>query len=501
MVPTGPIITIFCGIHLLACRLCNVVPEYCPHRNHYYVTEGLADVASATNACVSLPLLLDRDRGLTSLSFPDSFPPDAMHTLFENVAVQLWEMWTGKFKYPEVDEEAWPGPFILDAAAIRGIGTDMEDFACSVPSIFGRKPRNIAQYGTSFVAEEWIHWVTIYSEPLLARRLLPEALEGWMHFVKAVRGVMSWSINRGHLEEIRSHFIAFHSHFKSHYAPDDDTICAMRINIHILLHFADTIEKLGPSVCWWQFPIERYCGMVAGMLKSRVRPYENIARNMLLLEQVHHVRFMPGFEPILDVMETPSRRRTKTAPDRDEVFLGSFKPYRTGLPNNIRNKVRHHYVTLGYPLQSMNEGSFIKCGRMDRKGVVFGSKEQYENRAADNGRVNYTVALSVQVDRNERLRNAEVDPIAIELYGEVLFYLFHEHPETPRMMAFVAWADRRLMTENYLHTVAVRSLDSERSFIDVICIDRHVAFLHLNSRYYVGDDCYFGLIEDDDDDG
>lgn len=65
----------------------------------------------------------------------------------------------------------------------------------------------------------------------------------------------------------------------------------MKICFHYILHVIDSIQNTGP--CWstWQFPMERTCGMLQPLVKSRLHPYKNLINNVYLLELINHLHY------------------------------------------------------------------------------------------------------------------------------------------------------------------------------------------------------------------
>src|SRR5256885_1674092 len=62
------------------------------------------------------------------------------------------------------------------------------------------------------------------------------------------------------------------------------------VNVHYLLHIADSIKYLGPVWCYWAFPMERFCSFIGAAVKSRRCPYENIARCIRDVAQLRVIR-------------------------------------------------------------------------------------------------------------------------------------------------------------------------------------------------------------------
>ena len=56
------------------------------------------------------------------------------------------------------------------------------------------------------------------------------------------------------------------------------------ISFHYLLHVAESIEDFGPCRGYWQFPMERMCGMLIPLVKSQIHPYANLWNNLILNE-------------------------------------------------------------------------------------------------------------------------------------------------------------------------------------------------------------------------
>ncbi|KAI8831553.1 hypothetical protein BC829DRAFT_366178, partial [Chytridium lagenaria] len=54
-----------------------------------------------------------------------------------------------------------------------------------------------------------------------------------------------------------------------------------------LLHLGECIRYLGPPTTYWQFPMERLCGLLLPMTKSRKNPVANLAKNIKIWMQVN----------------------------------------------------------------------------------------------------------------------------------------------------------------------------------------------------------------------
>ncbi|POG63301.1 hypothetical protein GLOIN_2v1464113, partial [Rhizophagus irregularis DAOM 181602=DAOM 197198] len=121
---------------------------------------------------------------LDATNFPNSFPLDFMHLIYENIAGYIFKLWTGNFFQKGYEDNK---DYVLDKAIWNEIGNNMNNVRKTIPAYLGRPPRNIVLYYNGYKAEEWFTWITLYSLPLLKDRMPIRNYEGWANFVKAVR--------------------------------------------------------------------------------------------------------------------------------------------------------------------------------------------------------------------------------------------------------------------------------------------------------------------------
>src|SRR5262249_52506246 len=111
-------------------------------------------------------------------------------------------------------------------------------------------------------------------------------------FVRATQLCLKDEITQADLQEIRRLFAEFVEHYeKEYYQYKEERLPACLSSIHYLLHVADMIQGMGPVRYYWQFPMERECGMLGPLVKSAVLPYANLASTIRLRESLHHVCF------------------------------------------------------------------------------------------------------------------------------------------------------------------------------------------------------------------
>jgi len=135
-----------------------------------------------------------------------------MHLFYENIAPYMLRHWMGSFfKDSTLNHNQ---PYILSNKQWSEIGTSMNAVKKSIPTEFGRPPRNIFHHHNGYKAEEWASWITLYSLPLLKDRLSPVYLEGWSFFVKAVRLCQKQKLSLYDQNEIRRLLLQFYNHYE-----------------------------------------------------------------------------------------------------------------------------------------------------------------------------------------------------------------------------------------------------------------------------------------------
>ena len=117
----------------------------------------------------------------------------------------------------------------------------------------------------------------------------------------------------------------------------------MKLCFHYILHVADSIQDTGP--CWstWQFPMERTCGMLQPLAKSRLHPYKNLTNHVYLLELFNNLYYYRKiheqiFPPI--ACKEYKEHLVYTNKNYEEEFQWPSKPYILNI-SEIK-KIKHH---------------------------------------------------------------------------------------------------------------------------------------------------------------
>jgi len=243
---------------------------------------------------------------LGSLRFPQSFPYDFMHLVWENLIPNLVLFWSGRYK--GMDEGQ---PYVLSPHIWQEVGTTSAAATRTIPSSFGTSIPNPAKDGSSFTSSTWSVW-SLFIAPTVLRGRFPDD-RYYKHFCSLVRILnlcLQFEISEEDIEEIelgiRKWVVDYEwcvcpfrfrkadsIHVSSlYYQHKPERLPACPLTIHALLHIPDQIRWMGP--CWttWAFPIERQCGYFQRSIQSRRNPYVNMDRHLIDLSQLRQIKLL-----------------------------------------------------------------------------------------------------------------------------------------------------------------------------------------------------------------
>ncbi|GET66787.1 hypothetical protein GLOIN_2v1644898 [Rhizophagus irregularis DAOM 181602=DAOM 197198] len=232
----------------------------------------------------------------------------------------------------------FPCDYELSKSQWESIGIQMEKVKKDMPIEIGRPPRDIFKYHNGYKAVEWRNWIILFSLPLLKVYLDKRHLQGWANFVKA-----------------------------------------------IIMKETDSIKYCGPSWTHWQFPMERVCGILQPLIKSKIKPYSNLA-NMLTL-------------------------------NGSLVLKGSSNINR----NDLEMEVNNYGVRYGRLRTS--DGQYISSCCIKRNNKI--------------ARNNYCAQIRRTIDKLAHRPNAPPQLVIVDIYGIVNYYLVHELNHQVYMLAYV----------------------------------------------------------------
>jgi hypothetical protein len=143
--------------------------------------------------------------------------------------------------------------------------------------------------------------------------------------------------------------------FRLYYQHNPARIQTCPVNLHYLLHLADSIQQAGPAWCYWAFAMERYCSFLGASVKSRRFPFANIARRIRDVTNLHIIREHYSLHPELNI------KKAALAQDLADFIPGEdceFKARYMQSSNSSNFQTR----TCFYCLPEVNCKSPASCG-------------------------------------------------------------------------------------------------------------------------------------------
>lgn len=92
------------------------------------------------------------------------------------------------------------------------------------------------------------------------------------------------------------------------------------VNVHYLLHVADSIQYIGPVWSYWAFPMERFCSFVGASVKSRRHPWTNISRRLRYVAQLQVIQNIYNLHGSLEFSKP--KDTDGEGPDNAETLAG-----------------------------------------------------------------------------------------------------------------------------------------------------------------------------------
>lgn len=170
------------------------------HAVQFAATEAESNQLAKKYGIKGLPALA----ALSSLTFPQSFPYDFMHLMWENVVKNLMLLWVGDFKGLTCGGENYE----LPAAVWEAIGEASEHCGSTIPSCFGPRVPNVAKDKTMWTADSRAFWTLFVAPVVLQDRFSDHKF--YDHFVDLIRLInicLQFEVKRVEIDSLRQGFI------------------------------------------------------------------------------------------------------------------------------------------------------------------------------------------------------------------------------------------------------------------------------------------------------
>ncbi|KAG2225344.1 hypothetical protein INT45_005588 [Circinella minor] len=300
------------------CRQCRIktTSEISPAgkgRGRYYPgTEAMSDPRTDNEFVRGMPdfgikkaTLFGQLKAFHGYSF---FGLDEMHCIGANVTRKLWDMITGNFP-TNVNST-----IKLRRGPCSDIGRAIVDSGSTIPSrIFEGAFRDVSKKAGLMRSVDWIMFLQLIVPTLVFEQLVEEygrnskQVEAIMSLVIGCTLSLQWEIDSEDRSNIKKNLHTWHLHMKNKMDHNLYTV-----NFHLLRHFHDIIEKLGPLRGYSTRSAERAIGFFKRHIKLRVQPGANAVK--IIKRQL----IMRNFERVYKSDELPENQYI--IPDEDEEY-------------------------------------------------------------------------------------------------------------------------------------------------------------------------------------
>ncbi|KAF6765784.1 hypothetical protein DFP72DRAFT_206832 [Ephemerocybe angulata] len=361
-----------------------------------------------------------------------------MHLIYENLIKNLLDFFSGSFKDLSHEEKGYRIP----KKAWDAIAEATTASGKTIPGAYGARPRGFADDRMGITADMLSFW-TIYLGPVyLEKEFLND--EFYYHFVDLVKLInlcLLFHLSEAQLEEIRTGFIDWVKEYERlYYEYSEGRLSACPLTVHSLLHIAEYIALLGPVWVYWAFPMERFCGRLGRMIKSRRFPYANLDNQVFAQAQLKCIVNTYNVGDQITMGLQPKTWDTKIGDD------ASYQEYRVLAPRRpcdfskiplVKRAVaaalvtRYSDVTTGKnafemetALKILTSSEVETWGRLKRlnEGDTMLASKLTSGKTEDRRNASF-VRYELYRDRNARTTKKDADYDYLTYYGE-LEYIF-----------------------------------------------------------------------------
>jgi len=135
---------------------------------------------------------------------------------------------------------------------------------------------------------------------------------------------------------------------KEYIQNDPKRLPAALISYHYLLHISTSICNSGPAWATWQYPMERLCGMLLPLVRSKQHPYTNLQNQITMWICFSHLQYKAEinqklFGTNLEKTQNFSENRVFTTNDaKEELQSPSFNYF---MNRTEMQRLKAYYIT------------------------------------------------------------------------------------------------------------------------------------------------------------
>jgi hypothetical protein len=215
------------------------------------------------NTGISKPSIFSGLPSANVLGIPGCFGHDLMHLVSLNLTDLFYSLWRGKITCERTDDiSTWDWAAFLDQQCWETHGKRVADCRPYLPGSFDQPPRNPAEkISSGYKAWESLMWMFGLGPALFFSVLDTKYWKNFCKLTRAVRLLHRRSISHRNLIEAYNLIMEFAPEFEQlYYQGRVDRLHFVRPCIHTLLHLPGEVHRLGPSIIYTQWTMERTIG-------------------------------------------------------------------------------------------------------------------------------------------------------------------------------------------------------------------------------------------------
>ncbi|CAB5200145.1 unnamed protein product [Rhizophagus irregularis] len=303
-----------------------------------------------------------------------------------------------------------------------------------MPNEIGRPSQDILKYHNGYKAVEWRNCIILFSLPLLKKYLNKRHLQGWSNIVKAVKLCLEPVILEDQVDDVQQLLKKFLDYYeREYYQHNSQHLAVCQISFYYLFHVANCIKYCGPSWTHWQFPMERICGILQPLIKSRLNLYSNLSNTLTLLQQFYLLPFFFISKSIFKE-KLPKQWNSKQVFCDIEEYEEEF--YWSSIQYSLSGQEHKHLIKF-YEGSNSNINNYgMKYGRLRTSDGHYISSHwiKRKNKIARN---NYCVQIRRTIDKVSHRPNALPQLMIVDIYGIVDYFFVHKFNDKIHMLAYV----------------------------------------------------------------
>ncbi|KAF6758291.1 hypothetical protein DFP72DRAFT_807899 [Ephemerocybe angulata] len=390
-----------------------------------------------------------------------------MHLVYENLIKNLISFWCSDFKDLDHKGEG----YCIRKTVWDGIGEATAAAGRTTPLAYGPAVPNFTEDGVRMTADMYSFWFQ-YLGPVLLKHSFKKQ-ETYDHFVVLVKLInlcLKFSITHDEVQEIQDGFIWWVEEYERIYYQDKaDRLSACPVTVHALLHIAEGIIMLGPVWVYWAFAMERFCGRIGRVIRSRRFPFSNLDNQILAHAQLTQLKnTYPKLRQELSLIQRPvplTIRMFLSQPADEKYALVAPRQIDPHISPALFTKLAAALVTRFSPLDAepedlipiqrakelLNASTIESWGRLRRLecGDTMLASELVRRESEDRRDATF-VRYDNLVDKNARKARGKPELVSKTSYGQLNYVFLIKLPPA---------IDLGIMDATYIALAAISECD------------------------------------------